>query len=214
MRSSCVILSFLGSARQCREAEPQGQCVPGRTTSFNDVWKLVVAKEFAFMIHFPTRTHWREVRQGTRTLARVVPPSQAGRQGLPPRVRPTAAVGAGAGRRVGRPARPAPVLGLPAPPLEHDHPAAVEAPQEAQARADLHGVGYSSSTARLRPHTRGSLTMSLCRPSSGFDHQRPAMPITGLTSPSTPFIGATIMPATPVLPKLTKAPGSTSVAKS
>ena len=39
------------------------------------------------------------------------------------------------------------------------------------------------------------------------DHQRPAMPTTVRTSPSTPFIGAIINPATPVSPKAKTARG-------
>src|SRR6266498_561420 len=41
-------------------------------------------------------------------------------------------------------------------------------------------------------------------------HQRPVIPTTILISPSTPFIGATIKPPTPVLPNEKYAPGTMS----
>src|SRR5205085_4683926 len=82
------------------------------------------SKEFASMLHSQRRAKPQESSHGTRTLAPFVPPAARRRQGLLPEVRPVPALGTAGRDALGRPARPPRLLGLPAAPLVHHHPAA------------------------------------------------------------------------------------------
>src|SRR4051812_4154985 len=98
---------------------------PSSATFCKGVVKVKAGNEFAPLIHY-RRRHYSlpEADHGARTLAPVVPPADGGRQGLLPEVRPTPAVGPGRRHALGGAARPAAVVGLPAPPPVHHDAAA------------------------------------------------------------------------------------------
>src|SRR5204863_4189976 len=69
------------------------------------------------------RNRPKETPHGTRTLAGVVPPAAPDGHRLPPEVRAAPALDPRRRRPLGRPARPAPVVGLPRAQLDDHAPA-------------------------------------------------------------------------------------------
>src|SRR5689334_8206604 len=138
--------------------------VPEQTTYCKGVLKVSRRKEFASVIHSGRSANSsREVRHGARTLAAIVPPAAGGRPRLLPEVRPGPAGGAGRRAALGRPARPAPVVGLPEAPLVHDHPAArppavpggAQPPGRWRGRRPLLAGGGGAAAGRRRPGPGG-----------------------------------------------------------